>query len=57
MLHLWVSKNKDAASGNALERALKAIGREDIIQKCIYTIEDVTDVTEKQTAKSFLDPG
>ena len=54
MLHLWIERNKDAATGNQLERALKAIGRDDIIQRCIYTYKEVTDVTEMRVAKEHL---
>lgn len=54
MLHLWVEKNRENATGNVLERALKCIRREDIIHKCIRTIEQVTDVTEKRAAKAQL---
>ena len=57
MLHLWVEKNRGGATGNALERALRIIRREDIIHKCIRTVEEVTDVNEKETAKAQLDSG
>lgn len=55
MLHLWVEKNRSEATGNALERALKAIRREDIINKCIRTMEEVTDVCEKRAAKAQIE--
>ena len=54
MLHKWVEKNADGATGNILERALKNIGREDIIHKCIHSVEQVTDDSEKQTARAQL---
>ena len=54
MLHLWVEKNRENATGNVLEKALKCIRRDDIIHKCIRTLEKVTDVTEKQAAKAQL---
>ena len=54
MLHLWMEKNKDVASGNLLERALREIGREDIIQKCIFFLQDVTDENEIQEAKNVI---
>jgi Death domain len=54
MLHLWVEKNRENATGNVLERALKCIRREDIIHKCIRTVEEVTDVSEKEAAKAQL---
>lgn len=57
MLHLWVEKDKEGATGNALERALNTIGRQDIIQRCIYTMKEVTDVTERQVALEHLERG
>ena len=54
MLHKWVERSGEAATGNALERALKQIGREDIVNKCIYNVEHVTDDTERKTAKARL---
>lgn len=57
MLHLWIEKNKDGASGNALERSLRAIKRDDIITKCICSVEEVTDVKEKQVAKTYFNSG
>ena len=54
MLHKWVEKNGDAATGNVLERALKNIQREDIIHKCIHCVEEVTDDSEKLAAKAQL---
>jgi hypothetical protein len=55
MLHLWVEKSRNEATGNALERALKAIRREDIINRCIRTMEEVTDVSEKLAAKAQIE--
>jgi len=54
MLHKWVEKNGDAATGNVLERALKNVDREDIINKCIHSVEQVTDDSEKLAAWSQL---
>jgi len=54
MLHKWVGKNPDSATGNVLERALKNIDREDIIHKCIYSVQRVTDDSEKQAARQQL---
>lgn len=42
-------------AGNELERALRKIGREDVIHKCMYNIEEVTDEVEKAVAKTHLD--
>ena len=43
MLHLWVEKLGIRATGSELERALKKIGRDDVIDHCIY---DRTDEKE-----------
>ena len=42
-------------AGNELERALKRIGREDVIRKCMYNVEEVTDEVERAAAKVQLD--
>jgi len=54
MLHKWVEKNGDAATGNVLERALRNAGRNDIIKKCIHNVEQVTDDHEKEAAIAQL---
>ena len=41
--------------GNNLEKALKKIKREDVVQKCMYNIMTVTDTTEREAAKLQLD--
>ena len=41
--------------GNELERALRKIGREDVIRKCMYNIEEVTDEVERAVAKVHID--
>jgi len=55
VLHKWIEKNKENATGNELERALKRISREDIINQCMHNVEEVTDETEKQQALAFLE--
>jgi len=55
VLHKWIEKNKENATGNELERALKRIGRDDIINRCMRNVEEVTDETEKQQALVFLE--
>lgn len=45
-------------AGNTLEKALNKIGREDIVKKCIFNVELVTDDVEKAVARVRLDqPG
>jgi len=55
VLHKWIEKSKDNATGNELERALKRINREDIINRCMHNVEEVTDEDEKQQALAFLE--
>lgn len=55
VLHKWVEKNEENATGNELERALKRISREDIINQCMHNVEEVTDEDEKQQALVFLE--
>lgn len=42
-------------TGNALEKALRKIGRDDIVNQCIFNVELVTDDLEKAVAKVQLD--
>lgn len=41
--------------GNSLEKALRKIGRDDIVNQCIFNVELVTDDLEKAVAKTQLD--
>ena len=43
------------ATGNTLEKALRKINREDIVNQCIFNVELVTDDMEKAMAKAHLD--
>ncbi|XP_076752691.1 uncharacterized protein LOC143424501 isoform X1 [Xylocopa sonorina] len=57
MLKVWQG-NGNKATGNTLEKALNKIGREDIVKKCIFNVELVTDDVEKAVARVRLDqPG
>jgi hypothetical protein len=38
--------------GNCLQLALRKIGRENIVQNCVFNIEWVTDAAEKEVAKA-----
>ena len=42
-------------TGNELERALRKIGREDVIRKCMYNVEEVMDPVERAVAKTQID--
>ncbi|KAL3877007.1 hypothetical protein ACJMK2_034767 [Sinanodonta woodiana] len=55
ILQLWVEKNRERATGNALERALRQINREDVVKKCMYNIERVEDEVERAAAKVAMD--
>lgn len=55
MLKLWLQTFGQQATGNSLEKALRAIHREDIVNQCIHNIEIVTDDMEKAVAKVHLD--
>lgn len=41
--------------GNKLEKALREIGREDVIERCVKDMEVVTDDVEKAVANITLD--
>jgi hypothetical protein len=40
--------------GNCLQIALRKIGKENIVNNCVFNIEWVTDAAEKEVAKSRL---
>lgn len=54
MLRLWLRANGRQATGNQLEGALHAIGRSDVVEKCIFNLELVTDEMEREAAKRQL---
>ncbi|XP_058801309.1 titin homolog isoform X2 [Phymastichus coffea] len=57
MFKVWQSSG-NKVTGNTLEKALNKIGREDIVKKCIFNVELVTDDVEKAVARVRLDqPG
>ena len=55
MLRLWLSTQGNQATGNVLEKALRRIGREDIVNKCMFNVELVTDEMEQSVAKTALE--
>ncbi|XP_075216189.1 uncharacterized protein LOC142321739 isoform X3 [Lycorma delicatula] len=55
MLRLWMKINGNQATGNNLEKGLRSINREDIVNQCIYNVELVTDDVERAVAKVHLD--
>ncbi|XP_043478904.1 ankyrin-2-like isoform X4 [Leptopilina heterotoma] len=57
MFKVWKADG-NKATGNTLEKALQKIGRDDIVKKCIFNVELVTDDVEKAVAKVRIDqPG
>jgi len=55
VLHKWIEKNKENATGNELERALQRINRDDIVNQCMHNVEEVTSEEEKRQALVFLE--
>lgn len=55
MLRLWLRQSGKQATGNNLEQALHRIKRSDIVDKCIFNLELVTDEMERTLAKMQLD--
>lgn len=55
LLRLWLRQSGKQATGNNLEQALHRINRSDIVDKCIFNLELVTDEMEKAVAKMQLD--
>ncbi|KAG8230065.1 hypothetical protein J437_LFUL009649 [Ladona fulva] len=55
MLRLWMQQAGNKATGNTLEKSLRKINREDIVNRCIFNVELVTDDVEKAVAKVRLD--
>merc|ERR1712156_330481 len=55
MLRFWLNTQGNKATGNSLERALRKCDSEDIVNKCIFNVELVTDESEKHVAEEALD--
>ncbi|XP_065567782.1 ankyrin-2-like isoform X3 [Artemia franciscana] len=55
MMRLWMQQAGYKATGNNLEKALRAINRVDIVNECIRNLELVTDDLERAVAKTQLD--
>ncbi|XP_030379870.1 ankyrin-3 [Scaptodrosophila lebanonensis] len=54
MLRLWLRTEGPQATGNAMAQALNKIGRSDIVDKCIFNLEPVTDELERDMAAARL---
>ena len=58
MLQSWVKEQGSNATANELHRALKSVGRDDVIETCLLSqMEEVTNVNEKQFAISYFEQG
>ena len=55
MLRLWLNTEGNKATGNALEKALNQCDRQDIVNKCMFNVEQVTDNFEKRRAENELE--
>ncbi|XP_035232242.1 ankyrin-2-like isoform X2 [Stegodyphus dumicola] len=55
MLRHWLQRAGSKATGNFLEKGLRKINREDIVNQCMFNVELVTDDVEKAVAKVHLD--
>ncbi|XP_054713101.1 ankyrin-2-like isoform X4 [Uloborus diversus] len=55
MLRHWLQRSGSKATGNLLEKGLRKINREDIVNHCMFNVELVTDDVEKAVAKVHLD--
>uniref|UniRef100_A0A1I8G3G9 Death domain-containing protein n=1 Tax=Macrostomum lignano TaxID=282301 RepID=A0A1I8G3G9_9PLAT len=51
----WQRERGPEATGNDMERALRRIGRDDVVKKCMRNVEYVVGEDEKRQAKSLLD--
>ena len=52
MLRLWINTvGNNRATGNELEKALRRVGREDIVRKCITELEVIEDREELEVAR------
>ncbi|PNF30054.1 Ankyrin-3, partial [Cryptotermes secundus] len=51
MLRLWLQQAGNKATGNVLETALHKIGRDDIVQQCIFNVDEM----DRAVAKVQLD--
>lgn len=56
MLRLWLSNGGNRATGNELEKALRAIGRDDIVEQAMINVERVTDEREVSLAQMQMRP-
>jgi hypothetical protein len=53
-IYFRVDFNKFNILGNCLQLALRKIGKENIVNTCVFNVEWVTDAAEKEVAKSRL---
>ncbi len=56
MIEIFIRNHhpQDECLGNCLQQALRKIGKENIVNNCVFNIEWVTDAAEKEVAKARL---
>ncbi|XP_017853571.1 ankyrin-3 isoform X2 [Drosophila busckii] len=54
MLRLWLNQEGVRATGNAMAQALNRIGRNDIVDMCIFNLQPVTDKVEHGMATARI---
>uniref|UniRef100_A0A1I8JDY8 ANK_REP_REGION domain-containing protein n=1 Tax=Macrostomum lignano TaxID=282301 RepID=A0A1I8JDY8_9PLAT len=57
MLRRWrrIKEPSGEATGNALEAALRRIGRDDVVKQCMRNVQYVTEPKEHEQARALLD--
>ena len=55
MLRLWLNTHGNRASGNELEKALRAANRDDVVDKCMFNVERVTNRFEQRIANTQME--
>ncbi|KAL7728834.1 hypothetical protein ACLKA6_004183 [Drosophila palustris] len=55
ILRLWLTQQGSRATGNSMSQALNKIGRDDIVEQCMYNLEPVTDRLERGLATARME--
>lgn len=55
MKQFYLDLSLTFSTGNALEKALTRINREDVVKKCMYNVETVQDEVEAAAARVAMD--
>ncbi|XP_034471914.1 ankyrin-3 [Drosophila innubila] len=54
ILRLWLTQQGSQATGNAMSQALNKIGRDDIVEQCMFNLQPVTDQLERGLAQARM---